>query len=46
MQMSRCGGGRPVKAAAAAALAFAAENYLLTQTERSFGTLDYYKQFR
>ena len=27
-------------------LAFAAENYLLAQTERSFGTLDYYKQFR
>ena len=27
-------------------LAFAAENYLLTQTERSFGTLDYYKQFK
>ena len=27
-------------------LAFAAENYLLTQTERDFGTLDYYKQFR
>ena len=27
-------------------LAYAAENYLLTQTERSFGTLDYYKQFK
>ena len=27
-------------------LGFAAENYLLTQTERSFGTLDYYKQFK
>ena len=27
-------------------LSFAAENYLLTQTERSFGTLDYYKQFK
>jgi len=27
-------------------LAFAAEHYLLTQTERSFGTLDYYKQFK
>ena len=27
-------------------LAFAAENYLLMQTERSFGTLDYYKQFK
>lgn len=26
--------------------AYAAENYLLTQTERSFGTLDYYKQFK
>ena len=26
-------------------LGFAAENYLLTQTERSFGTLEYYKQF-
>jgi len=26
--------------------AFAAENYLLTQTERKFGTLDYYKQFK
>ena len=25
---------------------FAAENYLLAQTERSFGTLDYYKQFK
>ena len=24
---------------------FAAEHYFLTQTERSFGTLDYYKQF-
>ncbi len=27
-------------------LGFAAERYLLTQTERSFGTLDYYKQFK
>ncbi len=27
-------------------LSYAAENYLLTQTERSFGTLEYYKQFR
>ncbi len=27
-------------------LGFAAENYLLAQTERSFGTLDYYKQFK
>ena len=27
-------------------LSFAAENYLLMQTERSFGTLDYYKQFK
>ena len=27
-------------------LGFATENYLLTQTERSFGTLDYYKQFK
>ena len=27
-------------------LGFAAENYLLMQTERSFGTLDYYKQFK
>ncbi len=27
-------------------LGFAAENYLLTQTERSFATLDYYKQFK
>ena len=27
-------------------LGFAAENYLLTQTERSFSTLDYYKQFK
>ena len=27
-------------------LGFAAENYLLTQTERSFGTLAYYKQFK
>ena len=27
-------------------LGFAAEKYLLAQTERSFGTLDYYKQFR
>ena len=27
-------------------LGFAAEHYLLTQTERSFGTLDYYKQFK
>ena len=27
-------------------LGFAAENYLLTQTERSFGTLDYYKQYK
>lgn len=27
-------------------LGFAAENYLLMQTERSFGTLDYYKQFQ
>ncbi|MBR0040084.1 MAG: DNA repair protein RecO [Oscillospiraceae bacterium] len=27
-------------------LAYAAENYLLMQTERSFGTLDYYKQFK
>ena len=27
-------------------LGFSAENYLLTQTERSFGTLDYYKQFK
>jgi len=26
-------------------LSYAAENYLLFQTERSFGTLDYYKQF-
>lgn len=26
--------------------AFAAEQYLLTQTERSFGTLEYYKQFK
>lgn len=26
-------------------LAFAAEHYLLHQTERSFGTLEYYKQF-
>lgn len=26
--------------------AFAAENYLLAQTERSFGTLEYYKQFK
>ena len=26
-------------------LAFAAERYLLAQTERSFGTLEYYKQF-
>ena len=25
-------------------LGFAAENYLLAQTERSFGTLDYYKK--
>lgn len=29
-----------------AALSFAAESYLLTQTERSFGTLDYYKQIK
>ena len=27
-------------------LGFAAGNYLLTQTERSFGTLAYYKQFK
>ncbi|MBQ3480849.1 MAG: DNA repair protein RecO [Oscillospiraceae bacterium] len=27
-------------------LGFAAENYLLAQTERSFGTLEYYKQFK
>ena len=27
-------------------LSYAAENYLLTQTERSFGTLEYYKQFK
>ena len=27
-------------------LAYASENYLLAQTERSFGTLDYYKQFK
>ena len=27
-------------------LSYAAENYLLMQTERSFGTLDYYKQFK
>lgn len=27
-------------------LGFAAENYVLAQTERSFGTLDYYKQFK
>ena len=27
-------------------LGFAAENYFLTQTERSFGTLEYYKQFK
>ena len=27
-------------------LGFAAENYLLTQTERSFGTLEYYRQFK
>ena len=27
-------------------LGFAAENYLLTQTERSFGTLEYYKKFK
>ena len=27
-------------------LGYAAENYLLTHTERSFGTLEYYKQFK
>ena len=27
-------------------LAFAAENYLLTQTERGFGTLEYYKKIK
>lgn len=36
----------PLEGDSLVTLAFVAENYLLTQTERSFGTLDYYKQFK